>query len=122
MPERNLSISSFKRFLLRILLPFAGIISLAGLVFTYVFEQKIILNSQIVGAFKVNRIMKETHPDEIPIFGSSRAEGGFIPDSLGSNYFTYGLSGSKYDVTLFFLEEECKKKKNNPWILLNVDL
>ena len=122
MPEQNSSISSFRQFLLKILLPLIVLIGVAGMLFGYFFEQKIILNSQIVGAYKVNRINKETHTDEIPIFGSSRAEGGFIPDTLGPNYFNYGLSGSKYDVTLFFLDEECKKQKSAPYILLNLDL
>lgn len=122
MQEQNSSTSSFKKFFLKILLPLVLAIGAAGVLFTYMFEQKVILNSQVVGAYKVNRIIKETHPDEIPIFGSSRAEGGFIPDTLGAGYFNYGLSGSKYDVTLFFLNEECRKKKNTPWIILNLDL
>jgi hypothetical protein len=122
MPEQNSSISNFKQFLFRILFPLIILVSIAGIAFNYVFEKRIILNSQIGGAYKVNRIIKETHPEEIPIFGSSRADGGFIPDTLGANYFNYGLSGSKYDVTLFFLEEECKKKKHTPWIILNFDL
>lgn len=122
MPEQNSSISNFKHFLARILLPLLLAVAGVGMVFTYFFEKKIIFGSQICGAYKVNRILRETHPDEIPIFGSSRAEGGYIPDSLGTDYFNYGLSGATYDVTLFFLEEECKKHKNRPWIILNLDL
>jgi hypothetical protein len=122
MPEQTSSISSFRPFLLKILLPLILAISAAGAAFDYFFTRKIILNSEISGAYKVNRIIKETHAGEIPIFGSSRAEGGIIPDSLGPNYFNYGLSGTKYNVTLFFLEEECRKKKNTPYIILNFDL
>ncbi len=122
MPEQSSSISNFRRFLTRMLLPLILVISAGGYLFNYFFEQQVIFKSEIGGAYKVNRIIKETHADEIPIFGSSRAEGCYIPDSLGSNYFNYGLSGTKYDVTLFFVEEECKKQKNNPWILLNLDL
>ncbi len=122
MPEQNSSISNFKKFLFGILLPAIFTLVIAGAAFNYFFEQQVILKSQICGAYKVNRIITETHENEIPILGSSRAEGGFIPDSLGPDYFNYGLSGSKYDVTLFFLEEECKKKKNTPWIILNLDL
>jgi len=105
-----------------ILLPAVLILTIVGVAFNYFFEQQVILKSQICGAYKVNRIINETHQEEIPILGSSRAEGGFIPDSLGTGYFNYGLSGSKYNVTLFFLEEECKKKKNTPWVILNLDL
>ena len=122
MPEQNLSISSFRQFLLRMLLPLIFILSAAGLVFNYFFEEKVILNSQLCGAYKVNRIIKETHPNEIPIFGSSRAEYGLFPDSLGKDFFNYGLSAAKYDVVLFFLEQECKKTKASPYIILNFDL
>jgi hypothetical protein len=122
MQEQSSSISNFKLLLGRILLPLILIVGLVGLGFSYLFEKKIILNSEIVGAYKINRIIHETHTDEIPIFGSSRAEGCFIPDSLGGNYFNYGLSGSKYDATIFFLEEECRKKKNSRAIILNLDL
>jgi len=121
MEKQNLSISSFKQFCIKILGPLLLVVSIVGLVFNYFFENQIILKSQISGAYKVNRIISETHPNEIPIFGSSRALMGLIPDSLGSDYFNYGINGTFYNVTLFFLEEECKKKKNRPWIILNLD-
>ena len=121
MSNQNSSISSFSAFLLRILLPLVLLLFVAGYLFTYFFEQKIILGSPTCGAYKVHRIISELHPDEIPIFGSSRALNGFVPDSLGPTFFNYGLSGTKYDVTLFFMEQECKKKKNNPWMLINLD-
>ena len=122
MAEQNSSISNFRRFLTRILLPLILIVSVAGAFLDYFFGKKIILCSELCGAYKVNRILTETHLDEIPIFGSSRAEGSFIPDSLGSNYFDYGLSGTKCDVLLFFLEQECRKTKHKPSIILNLDL
>lgn len=104
------------------LLPLILIVMGVGIVFAWLFEKKVIFNSDLSGAYKVHRIITETHTDETPIFGSSRAEGGFIPDTLGANVFNYGLSGTKYNVTLFFLDEECRKKKSNPLIILNLDL
>jgi len=122
MAELNSSISNFKRFLARIVLPLILTIGIAGFILDYFFEKEVIFGSQMTGAYKVNRILTKTYPDEIPIFGSSRAEGGFIPDSLGPNFFNYGISATRYDVTLFFLEQECKKEKKDPYILLNLDL
>ncbi|MCD6011921.1 MAG: hypothetical protein K0Q79_1783 [Flavipsychrobacter sp.] len=107
--------------MLQILAPLLLIICAGLALFNYFFEQNVVLKSQISGAYKINRIINETNPDEIPIFGSSRSIMGLIPDSLGANYFNYGINGAYYNVTLFFLEEECKKKKNNPWIILNLD-
>ena len=122
MPQQNSSISNFKRFLLKILLPLIAIVSVGGGIINYFFEKKIVLKSEISGAYKVNRIINETHPEEIPIFGSSRAAYGIIPDSLGSNYFNYGLAGTQIDVALFFMQEECKKTKKSPWMIVNFDM
>jgi hypothetical protein len=121
MPGQNSSISNFKQFLLRILLPLMLLLSVGGWVCDVLFTRKMILNSELCGAYKVNRIINETYKDEIPIFGSSRAEYGLIPDSLGGHIFNYGLAGTGYDVTLFFVERECSKKKRTP-IIINLDL
>ncbi len=122
MQEQNSSISNFRQFLARILLPLILIVSATGLLFNFVFEKKVILRSDVCGAYKVNRIINETHPAEIPIFGSSRAAYGYIPDSLGHNFFNYGLAGTNYNVVLFFLAHECAKVKTTPWVILNLDL
>lgn len=122
MPSQNSSISNFKRFLLAIVLPLLLTVGGVGYLFNYFFEQKIILSNSLNGEYKVNRILNTPTPNEIPIFGSSRAAYIFIPDSLGNNYFNYGLAGTRYDVTLFFMEQECKKQKNTPWMIANLDL
>lgn len=122
MLQQNSSISSFRKFLFRILFPLIGGLVIGGYLFTMLFEKKVILNSQISGAYKINRIIKATDPDEVPIFGSSRALCSFIPDKMGGKFFNYGLSNAQDDVILFFLKEECKKQKNDPRIIINFDL
>lgn len=123
MHKENSSISSFKRFAVKILLPVVLLVGLIASVFTFFFERKIILANESCGAYKVNRIIQNTDVNEIPIIGSSRAESSFIPDLLGENYFNYGLEGTQENVMLFFIEEECKKKnKISPWIIANIDL
>jgi len=122
MSQTNLSTSNSKVFFLKILFPFLLVLTGLGYLFGLFFEKEIILNSKICGAYKVNRIIHETYSNEIPIFGSSRAEGGYIPDMLGTNYFNYGLDGTGSSVMLFFLKEECKKTKKSSFIILNFDL
>jgi hypothetical protein len=92
-----------------------------GLCFNYIFEERVIFKSEISGAYKINRIIKETHPNEIPIFGSSRAQGNFVPSILGENYFNYGIDGAQANIWLFFLEQELNKEKSTP-IIINYDL
>jgi len=117
MEQTNLSIFDFKKFTLKFLLPFLLIVSVFGYGFNYWFEKHIIFASKLSGASKINRILKENYPDEIPIFGSSRAECNYIPDSLGINFYNYGIGGTKGDVMLFFAKQECMKNKKTPVIL-----
>ncbi len=93
---------------------------LTGYFVTSQFEKHIILSSQISGPYKVNRIISEMD-NTIPIFGSSRAEGSFVPSLISENCFNFGLSGTQDDVILFMLKEELSKNKNEP-ILINFDL
>jgi hypothetical protein len=73
------------------------------------------------GAYKVDRILYKDFILETPILGSSRAEGSIFPDSLGKNYFNYGLAGAQDNVWIYFLEKELEKKHTTP-ILINFDL
>jgi hypothetical protein len=97
------------------------LVIIVGFFFSFIFEQSVIFKSQIGGASKVNKILSETIEGEIPIFGSSRAQGNFVPSILDDNCFNYGIDGAQANVWLFFLEEELKKNKNTP-ILINFDL
>ena len=117
MDQKNLSISNFKYFLSRLIIPFLVLLVIIGAGINYIFEKKIILGSVNSGVYKVNRIINENNKEEIGFFGSSRAEGTFIPDSLVKNGFNYGLSGAQDDVICFFLKEECKKNKTTPLIV-----
>lgn len=102
------------------LIPYLLILS-AGLIgIHFLFKNIIIAQTQSSGAAKVNRIKTNTDPNEIPILGSSRAEGSFIPDSLGLHFFNYGMAGVQDDVWLYFLKIELAKGRNTP-IVINLD-
>lgn len=119
--ETSLSISSFKRFILRIVLPFGLATAVLMVVGNALFERYIILSNPANGAFKVNRILTENDPQEIPILGNSRAEAHFASSVIHPKCFNYGLSGTHSDVMLFFLRQELKKSRRTP-ILVNFDL
>jgi hypothetical protein len=118
MEKENLYIFNFSKFIIVLFLIF----SLFGFSFNYLFEKKIILKSEISGAYKINRILTSNIENEIPVFGSSRAEGSYIPSIITENpCFNYGVSGTKVNIWLFFLEEELKKNKSTN-IIINLDL
>ncbi|WP_283642093.1 hypothetical protein [Croceibacter atlanticus] len=118
MEKQNLYIFNFSVFLLKTVI----IVAVAGFSFSFAFEKSIIFNSQISGASKVNRILTKTIVDEVPIFGSSRADGSYVPSIIfEKKSHNYGISGGQANIWLFFLEQELKKEKNTP-ILINFDL
>jgi hypothetical protein len=121
VPGHSYISNSKKSYIKRSIL-FIVLIFILGWLFQYFFEKKIILTSPSSSAYKINRILNFTDENEVPIFGASRAEGTFVPDMLGKNFFNYGISGTRDNVLLFFLNEECKKKKKNPYILLTFEI
>jgi len=119
--KKTTSYTSSFRILLGYVLLVSGICLAVGWIFDKVFESHVILNNQISGAAKINRIITQSHPEEIPIFGSSRAQGCYVPSVLGQQYFNYGIDGISANITSFFLENELKKDKTTP-IIINLDL
>ena len=103
MAKQNSYIFNFSKF---IFILFISIIAI-GYTLNHIFESNIIFKNKISGASKINRIINFSQIDEIPIFGSSRAEGSYIPSIISEKEsFNYGISGTQSNIWLFFLETE----------------
>jgi hypothetical protein len=83
----------------------------------FLFTKYFTVTCETCASNKLQRLINETHSNEIPIFGSSRAEKGYLPDSLGNNFYNYGLRSQSFDVTAFLLQFELKKNKTTPIII-----
>lgn len=119
--KHNSSISSFRTFMIRYGLPFVLIIWALTAGINLFFKKVIVASSTGSGGYKVERILHSDFPDETPIYGSSRAEGSFVPDTLGAGYFNYGMANVQDNVWIYFLEKELQKSRNTD-ILINFDL
>ena len=75
-----------------------------------IFEKYIIFPVDVLGASKVNRILNHQYNNEVPIFGSSRAQSSYFPELIGDDVFNYGIDGFGSNIWLFFLEQELKKR------------
>lgn len=117
MANQNSYIFNFSIFVFKII----ALVFICGYIINYLFETNIVFKNEIGGAYKINRILNETNIDEIPIFGSSRANGNFVPSIIDANCFNYGINGAGPNIWLFFLEQELKKEKTTP-IIINFDL
>ena len=112
----HLYISNFKRF---VLLNFL-IIVFIGLIIDFLFYNLIILKTDSLPAYKYYKMLNEYNEHEIPILGSSRALGSYVPSLINQDAFNYGMDGSGFSSILFMLDEELKKdKKSN--IIINLD-
>ena len=117
MKNSRLSTSSFKGLALRILLPLA-LLAVVGLpLLDSWFTNNVILVNTKTRTFKLDRLFNEVHEDEIAMFGSSTVYRGFLPDSLGPQFYNYGMYGSNFQKVKLLLEEELSKPKTTPIVL-----
>jgi hypothetical protein len=73
--------------------------------------------TDISNSYKIERLLADTDPEEIPVFGSSKGRSSFIPDSLGESVFNYSMEKANFDVIFFLLETELAKDKDGPIII-----
>jgi len=118
MVMQNLYISNFSKLLFKIIIPYFVVILIIGFIINYSFEKFIIFESEISGAYKVNRILNYTFEKETIIVGSSRARGGIVPEIVGNNVFNYGIDGTGYNYINFVLHKELNKRKKTPIIIV----
>jgi hypothetical protein len=118
--ETSSSTSNFRRALTRLLLPvLGGIVALCFAVDRF-FMSQVILKNTTAGSYKTYRIFNETHAEEIPILGSSRAAGSYVSELIDPGCFNYGIEKTQYTLVSIFLEQELKKDKSAP-IIINWD-
>ena len=87
------------------------------IVFDKVFTKYIVLKNETTNYYKLYRLVHETHNEEIPILGSSTVLRGYLPDTLGSNFYNYGITASNFQKVEFQLKVELAKDKNTPIII-----
>ncbi len=121
MENKSSSISNFKRFLLRILIPVLCCLLVLGFIVDKVFVNWVVFDTQAGGAYKVHRIIASEYPDETPMFGSSRCLRSFVPSILGEGYFNYGIEGTQDKVWLYFLSQELAKPGKTTPVIINFD-
>jgi hypothetical protein len=120
MQQKNSFTSNFKRLVLKNLLPVLLITAVFCFAFDWVLMNQVVLKSPNSGSYKIYRMTHENDPNEIPILGSSRASGSYMPDLIDTNCYNYGIEKSQCDLILFYLKEEKRKKRSTP-VIINFD-
>ncbi|MCB0791172.1 MAG: hypothetical protein H6595_05985 [Flavobacteriales bacterium] len=80
----------------------------------------LILPARSAGAYKVHRMFTGNAPDEVPILGSSRAAGSYVPERIDAHAFDYGIEKTEHELVEVMLAEELRKERRTP-ILINWD-
>lgn len=83
----------------------------------YIFSAFLTKTTPVAESNKIYRLTNEQHNNEIPIFGSSRAEKGYYCDNINPNCYNYGFPNQSFDVTALLLNFELKKNKTTPIII-----
>ena len=69
---------------------------------------------------KMERFWSGSFPNEIMVFGSSRAQSDFVPSRISDMCFNYGFDGMAMRETVFLLKEISKRNGDMP-IIVNFD-
>jgi hypothetical protein len=78
-----------------------------------VFTRSVIFRVDHSNQGKVRRLYQSTDPQEVPVFGSSKARSAFIPDSLGRGVYNYAMEKCNFDVIEFLMEVELAKPRTS---------
>ena len=81
------------------------------------FTEVIIFDNKISNTYKLQRLITNENTNEIPVFGSSKAYRDYFPDSLGANFYNYGMDAASMEVVNLLLSFEVQKEKNTPIII-----
>lgn len=71
-------------------------------------------------AYKMERLWHGYEKDEIPILGSSRAQGNFVPSMISERCFDYGCDGMALPEVIFLLKRIAARTADSP-VILNLD-
>ncbi len=93
---------------------------LVGLMGSEVVNRWLIFRSPSSSRYKTYRLFVEKPRGDIPLLGSSRALGNYVPSLISPHVFDYGINGSGMYETLFLLREALKNPSPGA-ILVNLD-
>ncbi len=99
---------------------FLLVVLLVGLAVSEGINKWLILHSTSSSRYKTYRMFVEKPKGEIPLLGSSRALGNYVPSLISPRVFNYGINGSGMYETLFLLREALKNSSSGA-VLVNLD-
>lgn len=114
------STSSSDRVPWRFLLPVVAGIALGCVALDPLITHGLAWCNPSFGATKVHRMFTQVHPHEVPILGSSRADGAYVPELIHPDAWNYGIEETGYPVTRMMLAQELAKPDKGP-VIINFD-
>ncbi len=106
----------------RIFLPLVLLawVALGGLGLSDMLNKWLILRAPSSSSYKTYRLFIEQPPHEIPLLGSSRALGNYVPSLISDRVFDYGINGSGMYETLFMLRQALRNPTPGA-VIVNLD-
>lgn len=119
-PSSTSNSKELRKFLLRIILPLAvGAVVVLG-VFDYVTTNYLVFSQPMNGAQKINQAVSIADPNQVGIFGSSRASGSYITTTIHPDAWNYGIEFSQYRLMEIMLRAYLKGPGDRP-VVVNLD-
>lgn len=81
------------------------------------FSEQIFAYNKTTNYYKLQRLVEQNNPDEIPLFGSSTVLRGLLPEVLGENFHNYGITATNFQKMEPMLLVELSKNKDTPIII-----
>jgi hypothetical protein len=75
------------------------------------------LGGDSLDAARLGRLIRGDDPNEIPIFGASKARYAYDPEILGPSFFNYGFDATSLDVLNVMLTFELRKRSTQPILI-----
>lgn len=117
MKLSNSSTSSFKTRFIGLLARYVIIAVVLVYGVDLLFSSVIIPSNETTNYAKLNRLIHENHPEEIPLLGSSTVLRGLMADQLGEHFYNYGITATNFQKLAPLLEIELAKDKTSPIII-----
>ena len=76
-----------------------------------------ISHSESLATGRLARLDDPRKPNEIPIFGASKAEANYVPSVLGPQFYNYGLGSASPDVINMLLATALRHESNQPVVI-----
>jgi hypothetical protein len=109
--------SEIGKLLGRIVLPYVAVMGIFCVLFDTWFANAIIFSVETQGPAKLQHLLAQGDPQEVPILGGSRANNGLVPQRIADHAWNYGINASGFPFVRMALQIELATDHKAPIVV-----